>query len=43
MGKFGVWFMCNEVEELKAKKEKLLEEVKAIDEKIAELESKTEG
>lgn len=40
MGQFGVWFMCNDVAELKAKKEKLLAEVKAIDEKIAELESK---
>lgn len=43
MGILGVWFMCNDVEELKEKKEKLLAEVKAIDEKIAELESKTEG
>ena len=36
---FG-WFQCNDVEELKEKKEKLLAEVKAIDEKIAELEGK---
>lgn len=43
MGRLGAWFMCDDIKELKAKKEKLLEEVKAIDEKIAELESKTEG
>jgi hypothetical protein len=40
MGILGFWFQCNDVEELKAKKEELLVEVKAIDEKIAELESK---
>ena len=38
MGKAMLWFMCDNVEELKEKKAKLLEEVKAIDEKIAELE-----
>ena len=38
MGISFVWFQCNDVEELKAKREKLLEEVKAIDEKIKELE-----
>ena len=38
MGAIFGWFQCNDVEELKAKKEKLLAEVKAIDEKIAELE-----
>ena len=38
MGRFWAWFQCNDVEELKAKKEELLEEVKAIDEKIKELE-----
>lgn len=38
MGMSWVWFQCNDVAELKAKKEKLLEEVKAIDEKIKELE-----
>lgn len=38
MGKAMAWFMCDNVAELKAKKEKLLEEVKAIDEKIKELE-----
>lgn len=38
MGALGFWFMCDNVEELKSRKEKLLEEVKAIDEKIAELE-----
>lgn len=37
MGIFFGWFQCNDVKELEAKKEKLLEEVKAIDEKIAEL------
>lgn len=37
MGKFLGWFQCNDVKELEAKKEKLLEEVKAIDEKIKEL------
>ena len=40
MGMSLVWFQCNDVEELKAKKEKLLAEVKAIDEKIAKLEGK---
>ena len=45
MGALGFWFMCNDVAELKTEKEKRLEkieklkeEVKAIDEKIAELE-----
>lgn len=37
MGIFFGWFQCNDVKELEAKKEKLLEEVKAIDEKIKEL------
>lgn len=37
MGAIFGWFQCNDVAELEAKKEKLLEEVKAIDEKIAEL------
>ena len=40
MGAILAWFQCNDVEELKEKKEKLLAEVKAIDEKIAELEGK---
>jgi hypothetical protein len=38
MGMWFGWFQCNDVEELKAKREKLVEEVKAIDEKIKELE-----
>ena len=38
MGMSWVWFQCNDVEELKTKKEKLLEEVKAIDEKIKQIE-----
>lgn len=45
MGAFFVWFQGNNVAELKAEKQKRLdkierlkEEVKAIDEKIAELE-----
>ena len=31
MGIIFGWFQCNDVEELKAKREKLVEEVKAID------------
>ena len=45
MGAFFAWFQCNDVAELKKAKQKKLdmieqlkEEVKAIDEKIAELE-----
>ena len=40
MGISWIWFQCNDVEELKAKRERLVEEVKAIDEKIEELEGK---
>lgn len=40
MGISWIWFQCNDIEELKAKREKLVEEVKAIDEKIKELEGK---
>lgn len=40
MGISWMWFQCNDVEELKAKRERLVEEVKAIDEKIKELEGK---
>lgn len=40
MGISWIWFQCNDVEELKAKRERLVEEVKAIDEKIKELEGK---
>ena len=45
MGRLGLWFQCDDVEEKKKAKQKKLEridelkeEVKAIDEKIAELE-----
>lgn len=40
MGIFFMWLQGNDVEELKREKEKRLEEIKAIDEKIAELERK---
>lgn len=40
MGMWFGWFQCNDIEELKEKREKLIEEVKAIDEKIKELEGK---
>ena len=40
MGIFFMWLQGNDVEELKREKEKRLEEIKAIDEKIAELEGK---
>lgn len=50
MGAFFLWFQCNNVEELKQDREKLLEkkakldeEIEAINERIAELESKDEG
>ena len=44
MGRFGLWFQCDDVAELEKAKQKKLdqirdleEEVKVIDEKIAEL------
>lgn len=40
MGWFFVLLQGNDVEELKKEKERRLEEIKAIDEKIAELEGK---
>ena len=42
MGRWGIWLQCDDVAELKKMKEnaKTEEEKKAIDEKIAELESK---
>ena len=40
MGIIFMWLQGNDVEELKKEKEKRLEEIKAIDEKIAELERK---
>jgi hypothetical protein len=40
MGWFFVLLQGNDIEELKKEKERRLEEIKAIDEKIAELERK---
>ena len=40
MGIIFMWLQGNDVEELKKEREKRLEEIKAIDEKIAELKSK---
>ena len=40
MGIIFMWLQGNDVEELKKEREKRLEEIKAIDEKIAELERK---
>ena len=40
MGWFFMLLQCNDVAELKREKQKRLEEIKAIDEKIAELERK---